>query len=170
MDKLTVFAHDNNVLITLVAHPTKMPRTTKGVEIPDMYDVSGSSNFANMADFGITVHREPEDRYVIVRIWKVKFRQLGDRGDAYFTFNKENGRYINIMDEESYSYAEPDNSNFIDAKEKQQEMEFGGVVDKDTGEVVETEPDNSFSFSDTNDPETPEFNSFFDEGESLSAF
>ena len=75
LDKLTNFAQLNDVLIILMAHPTKMPKNKDGViEAPTLYDISGSANFNNKADFGIVVHRNRLENTVEVHVQKVKFR------------------------------------------------------------------------------------------------
>lgn len=95
LDKLTNFAQRNDILIILMAHPTKQPKNKDGViEAPTLYDISGSANFFNKADFGIVVHRNRLDNTVEVHIQKVKFRHLGECGTALFKYNLNNGRDI----------------------------------------------------------------------------
>ena len=78
-----------------MAHPTKQPRNKDGViEAPTLYDISGSANFFNKADFGIVVHRNREENIVEVHVQKVKFRHLGEVGTALFKYNINNGRYV----------------------------------------------------------------------------
>ena len=94
LDKLTNFAQRHDVLIILMAHPTKMQKNKEGnIEIPNLYDISGSANFYNKADFGIVVHRHRAENTVEVRVQKVKFRHLGETGSAFFRYNLNNGRY-----------------------------------------------------------------------------
>lgn len=94
LDKLTNFAQRNDILIILMAHPTKQPKNKDGViEAPTLYDISGSANFFNKADFGIVVHRNRLENTVEVHIQKVKFRHLGECGTALFKYNLNNGRY-----------------------------------------------------------------------------
>lgn len=118
LDKLTNFAQQNDVLIFLMAHPRKVNKdVNKGV--PTMYDINGSANFYNKADFGIIVHRERENKdYTLVRVEKVKFRHLGHLGDATFKFNVINGRYIpwNPSDSVLVNFQQ-DMEDFIIAKE-----------------------------------------------------
>ncbi len=107
--KMTNFAKRNNILIILVAHPIKMQKTDGGVyEIPTLYNISGSANFFNMADYGICVYRFP-DR-VAVYVQKVKFKHLGHTGCAEFSYNINNGRYT-PFDENNYPLW--DNSSFL---------------------------------------------------------
>lgn len=94
LDRLTNFAQRNDVLIILMAHPTKQPKNKDGViEAPTLYDISGSANFYNKADFGIVVHRDRINNTVEVHVQKVKFRHLGECGMALFKYNLNNGRY-----------------------------------------------------------------------------
>ncbi len=58
LDELIVFAKMNDVLVILVAHPKKMSKLASGkIDVPSLYDISGSANFYNKTDYGITVHR-----------------------------------------------------------------------------------------------------------------
>ncbi len=119
LDKLTNFAQQNDVLVFLMAHPTKIKKDVNG-GIPTLYDINGSANFYNKADFGIIVHRERDENknYTIVRVEKVKFRHLGQPGEAYFKFNAINGRYIpwNKSESEVVDY-HADMNNLIVAKQ-----------------------------------------------------
>jgi twinkle protein len=95
LDKLTNFAQINDVLVVLMAHPTKLQKNKDGkLEAPTLYDISGSANFFNKADFGIVVHRNKEANYVEVHVKKVKFRHLGEQGVCTFKYNINNGRYV----------------------------------------------------------------------------
>ena len=111
LDKLTNFAQRNDVLIFLMAHPTKQPKGKDGViEAPTLYDISGSANFFNKADFGLVVHRNRLTNTVEVHVQKVKFRHLGECGTAIFAYNINNGRYTPI---ERGDRAPWDNSNHL---------------------------------------------------------
>lgn len=131
LDKLTNFAQRNDILIVLMAHPTKQPRNKDGViEAPTLYDISGSANFFNKADFGIVVHRNRTENTVEVHVQKVKFRHLGECGTALFKYNLNNGRYTPYV-----NGAEPvwDNENHLQAEEKrrQKEAQEAAVFDWD---------------------------------------
>ena len=122
LDKLTNFAQRNDVLIILMAHPTKQPKNKDGViEAPTLYDISGSANFYNKTDFGIVVHRNRTEGTVEVHVQKVKFRHLGEVGTALFKYNLNNGRYVPFT-----NGFEPvwDNSNHLteDRRQKEQDM------------------------------------------------
>jgi twinkle protein len=49
------FARAHNVAVWIVAHPTKPQKGTN--QIPSLYDVSDSANWANKADYGLVYHR-----------------------------------------------------------------------------------------------------------------
>lgn len=94
LDKLTNFAQRNDILVILMAHPTKLPKNQDGeIQVPTLYDISGSANFFNKADFGLVVHRNRAENNVEVHVQKVKFRHLGEVGIALFKYNLNNGRY-----------------------------------------------------------------------------
>ena len=95
LDKLTEFAQKHDVMVVLMAHPNKQIKDKDGViPAPTMYDINGSANFFNKADFGIVVHRNRIANNIEVHVQKVKFRHLGTCGTAYFHYNLNNGRYV----------------------------------------------------------------------------
>ena len=121
LDKLTNFAQQNDILVVLMAHPTKMSKNKDGqIEVPTLYDISGSANFYNKADFGLVVHRDRLTNTVEVRVQKVKFRHLGEVGTAYFKYNINNGRYTPYI-----QGVEPvwDNDNHLITDKQQRELE-----------------------------------------------
>lgn len=114
LDKLTNFAQINDILVILMAHPKKQPKENGKIEIPNLYDISGSANFYNKADYGIIVHRHKDEDYVEVRVQKVKFRHLGQCGTALFKYNINNGRYVPWNNRSTF--VEWDNTNYIAGK------------------------------------------------------
>lgn len=131
LDRLTNFAQQNDLLIILMAHPTKLPKNKDGViEAPTLYDISGSANFYNKADFGIVVHRNRIENTTEVHIQKVKFRHLGECGMAQFKYNLNNGRYSPYV-----NGTEPvwDNENHLqeDFKRRAEEAELAAAFDFD---------------------------------------
>lgn len=129
LDRLTNFAQQNDVLVILMAHPTKMNKNKEGFpEIPTLYDISGSAHFFNKCDFGLIVHRDRANETVEVVVAKVKFRHLGSPGKCFFKYNLNNGRYVPYE-----AGIEPnwDNSNHIlkDIEERWQEAEQASTFD-----------------------------------------
>jgi twinkle protein len=105
LDKLADFCYKNNLHCFLVAHPTKMPKQKDNgkVERPNLYSISGSSNFYNKTDNGLVVYRNfEEDGKVEVDVLKVKFSHWGNVGRAMFNYDKASGRYFEKNDSESW--------------------------------------------------------------------
>jgi len=95
LDVLDTFAKKNDILIHLVAHPTKMKKDAAGqLEVPNLYDISGSAHFYNKAFYGFSVHRL--DDTVLFNVLKVKFKHLGEPrgGIVVMRYNVNNGRYV----------------------------------------------------------------------------
>jgi twinkle protein len=114
LDQLTNFAQQNDVLVFLMAHPTKMPKNPDGkFQVPTLYDISGSANFYNKADFGISVHRDKEFGWTEIHVQKVNYRHLGQGGMAKFKYNLFNSRYVPYEDNVPPNW---DNSNYLAAK------------------------------------------------------
>jgi twinkle protein len=126
LDKLTSFARYNNILIFLVAHPTKLKKNTAGkYDVPTLYDIAGSANFYNKTDYGFTVHRMTNEENImqneIAVYWqKIKFKHLGKQGVSDLKYNYNNGRFV----ENSQSIEMWDNSSWLTAGEQPQDV-FG---------------------------------------------
>jgi twinkle protein len=135
LDKLTNFAQMHDVLVILMAHPTKLKKNKDGkLEAPTLYDISGSANFANKADFAIVVHRNMEQNYTEVHVKKVKFKHLGEQGVCLFKYNINNGRYVPYDPSGNNSEIIWDNNNHLiqQIKELQKENERYSFLDFDT--------------------------------------
>tara|TARA_Y100000310_G_scaffold28395_1_gene27032 strand:+ start:4707 stop:6479 length:1773 start_codon:yes stop_codon:yes gene_type:complete len=83
------FCRRHNVTIWMVAHPAKLRRSDDGtLPKPTLYDVSGGAHWNNMADVGLTVHRDFESGQTVVLTRKVREQGLyGSIGDCAFRFN-----------------------------------------------------------------------------------
>jgi twinkle protein len=82
------FAKQYDVAFWIVAHPTKPSHDSKG-KIPGLYDISGSANWANKPDYGLTYHRpKPNDNLAKIMITKVRMGLPGrkDTVDVLFDF------------------------------------------------------------------------------------
>ena len=96
MDELARFAKRYGVLVHLVAHPTKLPKEAGGVYAPPtLYDISGSANFYNKADYGFTVYRDFVNNRTRLIATKVRFKNFGhpDQNGVELQYNPRNGRY-----------------------------------------------------------------------------
>jgi twinkle protein len=90
---LSNFAKRFDILIHLVAHPRKMQAKDGVFEVPNYYDINGSANFANKADFCITVHRNKSKDQTEIHVNKVKFKNLGCQGVGYLKYDIDSGNY-----------------------------------------------------------------------------
>ncbi len=94
--QIEVFAKKYDVLVIIVAHPTKMYKNDKGViEVPTMYNIKGGGEWYDASYHGLVVHRNYEQKTVMVKVLKVKFQNLGENGaEAHFKWNPDSGGYI----------------------------------------------------------------------------
>ena len=116
MDVLTRFARTYNILVIMIAHPKKMAKDTinGGYEEPAPYDISGSANFYNKADFCITVHRVWENGkptcITKVTANKVKTANYGRIGTAYLGFDPDLSSYCDVdLSQPKQTYASASN-------------------------------------------------------------
>lgn len=95
LDKIAVFCEVEQVHCFIVAHPTKMRKQKDSLvyDSPTLYDISGSSNFYNKTDNGISVYRDFESNKTFVNVLKVKFSHWGEVSTAEFCYDVETGRY-----------------------------------------------------------------------------
>lgn len=117
LDKIANFNQKNGTHSFIVAHPTKMKfNHDKGChEMPGLYDISGSANFANKADIGISVYKNPDVQYRnIIAIQKVKFKYWGQIGEVDLGWNPDNGRYSENGGDVQYWLKEEKTPAFID--------------------------------------------------------
>jgi len=101
LTRLTNFAQANNVVVFLVAHPTKMKKNEAGTyEMPSLYDVSGSADFRNQTHDGYAIHRTfgtddgSIESYSTFTNLKTKFSFQGQIGGAIdYEYHIPSGRY-----------------------------------------------------------------------------
>ena len=80
------FAKQFDVAFWIVAHPTK-PQEGKA-RVPGLYDISGSANWANKADYGLTYHRpRPEENRAELRVTKVRMGLPGEKGSVFVSYD-----------------------------------------------------------------------------------
>lgn len=83
-------ARTMNIHTWLVAHPKKLEARRDGTEpVPEPYDISGSANWRNKADFALTVYRDKQANPLRteVHIQKVRMEEHGREGVALLDFN-----------------------------------------------------------------------------------
>lgn len=105
LGKFKAFVRNYNVSLILSAHPRKMDILGKNdvasYREPTLYDISGSANFYNRCDYGITVHRADKDvkdskgdrNYTNITFEKIRWRELGQPASCKLRYNYVNGRY-----------------------------------------------------------------------------
>ncbi len=96
LTKIETFAKKYDVLVFIVAHPTKMYRDKDGnIEEPTMYNIKGGGEWYDASYHGILVHRNYEEKTVKAKILKVKFQNLGENGaEAHFKWEPRSGCFI----------------------------------------------------------------------------
>jgi len=117
LDKLSMFAKMNDVLVILVAHPKKMEKNkeTGLFNRPSLYDISGSATFFDKPDYGLIVFRDFKTGLVTIDVSKVRFKHLGPGGECELVFNAINNRYEMNNDPMGYD-------SYLDAPVEKQEL------------------------------------------------
>tara|TARA_R100001510_G_C7656282_1_gene216130 strand:- start:4536 stop:6248 length:1713 start_codon:yes stop_codon:yes gene_type:complete len=95
LTKIEIFAKKYDVLVIIVAHPTKMYKDQNGkIEEPNMYNIKGGGEWYDASYHGLLVHRNYELKTVKVKVLKVKFQNLGENGaEANFRWEANSGLY-----------------------------------------------------------------------------
>ena len=95
LQKIEVFAKKYDVLVIVVAHPTKMYKDANGkIEEPTMYNIKGGGEWYDASYHGLLVHRNYEEKTVKVKVLKVKFQNLGQNGEeSHFKWQHDSGLY-----------------------------------------------------------------------------
>ncbi len=96
LQKIEIFAKKYDVLVFIVAHPTKMYKDKDGkIEEPTMYNIKGGGEWYDASYHGILVHRDYEAKTVKAKVLKVKFQNLGENGaEAHFRWEPKSGCFI----------------------------------------------------------------------------
>ncbi|KAK9100820.1 hypothetical protein Scep_024250 [Stephania cephalantha] len=97
--KIKRFAQHHSCHVWFVAHPRQLQQWNGGP--PNLYDISGSAHFINKCDNGIVIHRNrdleirPLDQ-VQVCVRKVRNKVVGTIGDAFLSYNRITGEFMDI--------------------------------------------------------------------------
>ena len=96
LTKIESFAKKYDVLVFIVAHPTKMYKNNEGkIEEPNMYNIKGGGEWYDASYHGLLVHRDYVLKNTKVKVLKVKFQNLGENGaECFFTWEPKSGSYI----------------------------------------------------------------------------
>ena len=96
LTKIENFAKKYDVLVFIVAHPTKMYKNSDGkIEEPNMYNIKGGGEWYDASYHGLLIHRDYVLKNTKVKVLKVKFQNLGDNGaECFFTWEPKSGSFI----------------------------------------------------------------------------
>lgn len=96
LQQIEIFAKKYDVLVIVVAHPTKMYKDKDGkIEEPTMYNIKGGGEWYDASYHGLLVHRNYENKTVKCKVLKVKFQNLGENGaEAHFKWEPRSGCFI----------------------------------------------------------------------------
>jgi twinkle protein len=96
LTKIEMFAKKYDVLVFIVAHPTKMYKGQDGkMEEPTMYSIKGGGEWYDASYHGLLVHRDYAAKTTKVKVLKVKFQNLGENGaECFFTWEPKSGSFI----------------------------------------------------------------------------
>lgn len=87
------FAKQYDVAFWIIAHPTKPQEGHK--KIPGLYDISGSANWANKADYGLTYHRpDPNENRANILVTKVRMGLPGKKGMVNVSFDFRTSQFV----------------------------------------------------------------------------
>lgn len=90
------FAKQYDVAFWVVAHPTK-PQEGNRNRPPALYDISGSANWANKADYGLTYHRPKFDQNEAdIVVTKVRMGLPGRRGVVKVAFDFRTSEFVEL--------------------------------------------------------------------------
>ena len=98
LTRIEAFAKKYDVLVIIVAHPTKMYKKEDGtIDEPTMYSIKGGGEWYDASYHGLLVHRNYEQKTVKVKVLKVKFQNLGEnQAEAHFKWDHISGDYVPI--------------------------------------------------------------------------
>ena len=104
LEQIDIFAKKYDVLVIVVAHPTKMYKDGNGkIEEPTMYNIKGGGEWYDASYHGLLVHRDYDAQTVKVKVLKVKFQNLGENGaEAHFKWQSDSGGYKAIENPKSF--------------------------------------------------------------------
>lgn len=135
LDKITRFSERNLVFSIVIVHPKKMlpKKGSTMFEVPNLYDIAGSSNWYNKPQIGVTFYRNFEEGNSEVHIKKMKYVHQGEVGMVKIKYNMNNGRFVSIN-------SDWDNTNWLDTAfqaDIDYEANINGKQEYDTEPIAE---------------------------------
>lgn len=93
------FARLYEVVVIVVAHPTKEVGRDGESRPPTLYDIEGSAHWFNKPDHGIIIDRpNPDADEGVIRVAKVRFEETGDKGAVRMRFDRPSARFLLLDD------------------------------------------------------------------------
>ena len=128
LNTLQTFAQKNDILIQLIAHPRKIQMSNGIYNVPNFYEISGSANFPNRADYSLTVYRDMIENITQIHVQKVRFD--GCQGVAYLKYDHVSGNFFDVKKEiyDPLSFINP--ADFEKEKEKTVQEIYREQVEK----------------------------------------
>lgn len=96
------FAKENDMAVWIIAHPSKPFQGKGAATLPGLYDISGSANWANKADYGIVIQAKDREYWTTtVACTKVRMGLPGKIGKIVVQFDpyKSSYAYYGEMEE-----------------------------------------------------------------------
>lgn len=97
LNTLRRFARKFDAHVAIVTHPRKIEARKDGsTRAPFAYDISGSSNWFNLVDLGVTIYRDREERVGASEVipWKIKRQPwMGQQKNALLALDQKTGRF-----------------------------------------------------------------------------
>ena len=105
LTRVEAFAKKYDVLVIIVAHPTKMHKKEDGtIDEPTMYSIKGGGEWYDASYHGLLVHRDYNKKTVKVKVLKVKFQNLGEnQAEAHFKWDNSSGDYLPVENTNDYA-------------------------------------------------------------------
>lgn len=93
LEEFRKFGISHDCVATVIAHPKKPPEG-EAKKPPTGYSISGSADWFNRADFGITVYRPADERHrSFVINWKTRFNWTGKEGKCELFYDGRTTRF-----------------------------------------------------------------------------
>lgn len=93
------FAKQNDVAFWIIAHPAKPQQFVKKGELPGLYDISGSANWANKADYGLVFQIKDREYWTTtLACTKVRMGLPGKMGRAVIQYDNKKSTYSHYGD------------------------------------------------------------------------
>jgi len=104
LTKTIKFARDNDILVCVVAHPSKPLKDKQGnIGMPNLYDISDGAMWRNKADYGIVCHRQDMSKNeLIISVQKIKQKWMGKLGMKVLQYDWRSGRFKCDSEEDFY--------------------------------------------------------------------